>query len=139
MADIRSFFNAAPTAAAAAKRSRSLSPARGAPSWPDRGRCFDDLEPDAKRQRGFVNALESMQETQERLTQAGGGAGLQVSPSFKKHTPLEKQVIELKAKHEALGCLLAFEVGYKFMFYGNDASVVAQALSIVAYPKVRAR
>ena len=30
---------------------------------------------------------------------------------------------------------MAFEVGYKFMFFGEDASVVSRELSIVAYPK----
>ena len=32
------------------------------------------------------------------------------------------------------GVLLAVEVGYKFMFYGDDAKAAAEALSIVAYP-----
>ena len=48
-------------------------------------------------------------------------------------TPLEVQVQELKAKHP--GVLLAIEVGYKYMFYGEDATVASRVLSIVAYPK----
>ena len=39
----------------------------------------------------------------------------------------------LKQKHT--GILLAVEVGYKFMFYGEDAKIAAEVLSIVAYPK----
>lgn len=38
-----------------------------------------------------------------------------------KFTPLEMQVVELKAKYP--GCLLLIEVGYKFRFFGEDAKV----------------
>lgn len=38
-----------------------------------------------------------------------------------KFTPLETQVVELKAKYP--GCLLLIEVGYKFRFFGEDAKV----------------
>jgi DNA mismatch repair protein MSH3 len=39
----------------------------------------------------------------------------------KDYTPLEKQVVELKARHP--GILLLIEVGYKFRFFGEDAKV----------------
>lgn len=39
-----------------------------------------------------------------------------------KFTPLETQVVELKAKYP--GCLLLVEVGYKFRFFGEDAKVL---------------
>lgn len=39
-----------------------------------------------------------------------------------KFTPLETQVVELKAKYP--GCLLLIEVGYKFRFFGEDAKVI---------------
>lgn len=39
-----------------------------------------------------------------------------------KFTPLETQVVELKAKYP--GCLLLIEVGYKFRFFGEDAKVL---------------
>ena len=48
-----------------------------------------------------------------------------------KHTPLELQVIDLKAKHA--GVLLVVEVGYKYRFFGDDARVASQELGIVAY------
>ena len=48
-------------------------------------------------------------------------------------TPLEKQVVELKRQHP--DCLLAIEVGYKYMFYAEDAQAASEALSIVAYRK----
>jgi hypothetical protein len=38
-----------------------------------------------------------------------------------KFTPLETQVVELKAKYP--NCLLLIEVGYKFRFFGEDAKV----------------
>ena len=38
-----------------------------------------------------------------------------------KLTPLETQVIELKAKYP--DCLLLIEVGYKYRFFGEDAKV----------------
>jgi DNA mismatch repair protein MSH3 len=74
-----------------------------------------------------------VQATRERLTQAPA-AGVPHSANG-GYTPLEQQVVALKQKHQALDCLMAFEVGYKFMFFGEDASVVSRELSIVAYPK----
>eukprot|EP01052_Picozoa_sp_SAG31_P012062 SAG31_NODE_696_length_12754_cov_9.480759_2_plen_426_part_00 len=142
MPDIRNFFKAASTSATQKRRREDGGGEAGPPidaallsTWPSRDGCFDDLEPDPKRRKQFVAALHMMNATKERLSQAPAVHTAATSPDFKKYTPLEKQVIELKAKHKALGCLLAFEVGYKFMFYGDDATVVAQELSIVAYPK----
>ncbi|KAL7753455.1 Mismatch repair protein msh3 [Sorochytrium milnesiophthora] len=57
----------------------------------------------------------------------GGESGGQRMPL----TPLEKQVVELKAAHPDI--LLAFEVGYKYRFFGNDAQTAAKILHIACW------
>eukprot|EP01043_Picozoa_sp_COSAG02_P004143 COSAG02_NODE_106_length_36326_cov_13.777266_30_plen_932_part_00 len=91
--------------------------------------CFDHLAPDPERQAQFGQALERMHSERERRAAPAPTSGA----SGGDYTPLEKQVIALKERHE--GILLAVEVGYKFMFYGEDAKIAAEVLSIVAYPK----
>ncbi|KXN82576.1 DNA mismatch repair protein MSH3 [Leucoagaricus sp. SymC.cos] len=54
-----------------------------------------------------------------------------IGPCGEPYTPLELQV--LKLKEENPGTLLMIEVGYKYRFFGNDAKIAAQELSIVAY------
>ncbi|CAH9059472.1 unnamed protein product [Cuscuta epithymum] len=51
--------------------------------------------------------------------------------SNSKHTPLEQQVVELKAKYPDV--LLMIEVGYKYKFFGVDAENAARVLGIYAY------
>ncbi|BFZ55716.1 Mismatch repair protein msh3 [Savitreella phatthalungensis] len=46
-------------------------------------------------------------------------------------TPLEKQVLALKAKHPDI--LLLIEVGYKFQFFGQDARVASDVLGIACF------
>jgi hypothetical protein len=41
-----------------------------------------------------------------------------------KYTPMEKQVVTLKARHP--GALLAIECGYRFRFFGDDATAAAE-------------
>ncbi|KAM0877514.1 hypothetical protein ACQ4PT_035437 [Festuca glaucescens] len=49
------------------------------------------------------------------------------------YTPLEQQVVDLKARHP--GILLMVEVGYRFRFFGEDAAAAAASvLGIVAHP-----
>ncbi|KAK9059646.1 hypothetical protein SSX86_020350 [Deinandra increscens subsp. villosa] len=48
-----------------------------------------------------------------------------------KYTPLEQQVVELKAKYPDV--LLMIEVGYKFRFFGQDAENAARVLGIYAH------
>ncbi|KAJ1273530.1 hypothetical protein BS78_06G288000 [Paspalum vaginatum] len=57
-------------------------------------------------------------------TSSGGGG--------KGYTPLEQQVVDLKARHPDV--LLMVEVGYRFRFFGEDAAVAAAVLGIVAHP-----
>ncbi|XP_019227188.1 PREDICTED: DNA mismatch repair protein MSH3 isoform X3 [Nicotiana attenuata] len=48
-----------------------------------------------------------------------------------KYTPLEQQVVELKAKYPDI--LLMVEVGYKYRFFGQDAENAARVLGIYAH------
>ncbi|CAI9092199.1 OLC1v1027385C1 [Oldenlandia corymbosa var. corymbosa] len=48
-----------------------------------------------------------------------------------KYTPLEEQVVELKAKYPDV--LLMVEVGYKYRFFGEDAENAARVLGIYAH------
>ncbi|KAI0792873.1 muts domain V-domain-containing protein [Abortiporus biennis] len=57
----------------------------------------------------------------------------EIGPSGLPHTPMELQIRNVKKKHP--GVLLMFEVGYKYYFYGEDATVAAQTLGIIAYQK----
>ncbi|GAA5932860.1 mismatch repair protein MSH3 [Sporobolomyces koalae] len=50
-----------------------------------------------------------------------------------KYTPLEHQVLALKAQHP--GVLLAIEVGYKFKFYEQDAQTASRVLNIACFPQ----
>ncbi|KAG8992221.1 Mismatch repair protein msh3 [Tulasnella sp. JGI-2019a] len=56
----------------------------------------------------------------------------EVGPSGQKYTPLEKQILALKAAHA--DCLLMFEVGYKMRFFGADAQIVSKELGIARFP-----
>ncbi|KAF8412278.1 hypothetical protein HHK36_000239 [Tetracentron sinense] len=53
------------------------------------------------------------------------------SPSNPKYTPLEQQVVDLKAKYPDV--LLMIEVGYKYRFFGEDAEIAARVLGIYAH------
>jgi DNA mismatch repair protein MSH3 len=122
---------ATPSGAAAAAAAVSSSPPHSAPANPstrDSSR-FDNIPSDPRRERSFGEAIERMHSRAEQRQ-----AGTEVAAGG-DHTPLEKQVLALQQKHRGLGCLLAIEVGYKFMFYGGDAKAAAEVLSIVAYPK----
>lgn len=50
-----------------------------------------------------------------------------------KYTPLEQQVLDLKARHPDV--LLLFEVGYKFIAYEEDAVNASKELNIACFPK----
>jgi DNA mismatch repair protein MSH3 len=49
-----------------------------------------------------------------------------------KLTPMEKQYLEIKRKH--LDKIIAYQVGYKYRFWGEDARIAAKELSIVCIP-----
>ncbi|KAJ7063163.1 muts domain V-domain-containing protein [Mycena amicta] len=54
----------------------------------------------------------------------------QLGPSGQPYTPLEKQILKLKEKYDAV---LMVEVGYKYIFYGEDAKVAAKELGMVCH------
>lgn len=49
-----------------------------------------------------------------------------------KLTPMEQQIVDLKRKHP--DTVLVVEVGYKFRFFGADARIASQVLSIMCIP-----
>ncbi|KAG9018923.1 Mismatch repair protein msh3 [Tulasnella sp. 427] len=55
----------------------------------------------------------------------------EVGPSGQEYTPLELQVKACKEKHP--DCLLLFEVGYKYRFFGNDAQIASKELGIACW------
>ena len=58
--------------------------------------------------------------------------GVAAKKGGSKLTPMEKQYLDIKTKH--LDTILIYEVGYKFKFFGQDASIAAKELSIVCIP-----
>jgi hypothetical protein len=48
------------------------------------------------------------------------------------YTPLEKQVVDIRANYP--DCLLMVQCGYKFRFFGDDASTAAKVLNIYCHP-----
>ncbi|KAF9466351.1 DNA mismatch repair protein MSH3 [Collybia nuda] len=54
-----------------------------------------------------------------------------LGPCGQPYTPLELQVLQLKKDHP--GTVLMIEVGYKYKFFDDDASVAAKELSMVAF------
>ena len=68
-------------------------------------------------------------ETKESSIKGRAGGGKKGS---NKLTPMERQVLDIKAKHN--DTLLIVEVGYKFRFFGEDARIAAKELGIVCIP-----
>nr|ADT92190.1 DNA mismatch repair protein [Zea mays] len=102
-----------------AKRARALSLSPKSPAA-KRPNPTPPPSRDAVRRR----LLEPLhQEPPRLLDPTGGGKG---------YTPLEQQVVDLKARHPDV--LLMVEVGYRFRFFGEDAAVAAAVLGIVAHP-----
>lgn len=66
------------------------------------------------------------------VTKRGKGKAVASKKSGPKLTPLEKQVVDIKKKHP--DTVLIVEVGYKFRFFGEDARIASQNLSIMCIP-----
>lgn len=62
----------------------------------------------------------------------GGKAAAKGAPKKKKLTPMEQQVVDLKQKYP--DTVLVVEVGYKYRFFGEDARIAANVLSIFCIP-----
>ena len=81
------------------------------------------------------NEEEDADDQEEPGPKAKGGRGAQASKAkgrSNKLTPMEKQVLEIKASHP--DTLLVVEVGYKYRFFGEDARSAAKELGIVCIP-----
>eukprot|EP00775_Hariotina_reticulata_P004120 gene4120-4366_t len=63
---------------------------------------------------------------------AGHSGHPQQQQAHPKYTPLEQQVVALKAANP--GVLLVVEVGYKFRMFGEDAQIASQELGIYCFP-----
>ena len=61
-----------------------------------------------------------------------GRKGVSAKKGASRLTPMERQFLDIKRKH--LDTLMVMEVGYKFIFWGEDARVAAKDLSIVCIP-----
>ncbi|KAJ8104123.1 muts domain V-domain-containing protein [Lipomyces tetrasporus] len=61
-----------------------------------------------------------------------GSKGKASTAKPKKLTPMVQQYIDIKRQH--MDTIIAFEVGYKFYFYGEDARVASRELNIVFIP-----
>lgn len=79
----------------------------------------DELEAASKRTKSISSKSKSKSKSQP-------------NKSTKKLTPLEKQFIEMKQLN--LDKVLAIQVGYKFKFFGEDAVVASNILSIMLIP-----
>ncbi|KAG8968832.1 Mismatch repair protein msh3 [Tulasnella sp. 425] len=55
----------------------------------------------------------------------------EVGPEGQEYTPLELQVKACKEAHPE--CLLLFEVGYKYRFFGTDAQIASKELGIACW------
>eukprot|EP00752_Nemacystus_decipiens_P013477 g11936.t1 len=64
-------------------------------------------------------------------TPASRGKGKSAASGRVKLTPMEQQVVDLKAKHP--GILLLVECGYRYRFFGEDALAAAKVLRIYAH------
>ncbi|TCD65621.1 Mismatch repair protein msh3 [Steccherinum ochraceum] len=93
-----------------------------------------DIEPSAST---LENTLEFFRNVtaKPRGTQRGKAPhakkAQEIGPSGLPFTPLELQIRDLRKQHT--GTLLMFEVGYKFRFFGDDATIAAKELGIVAF------
>lgn len=76
---------------------------------------------------------EAEEEAESKPVSRKSSRGVQNGPS-KSHklTPLTQQYIDIKKNH--MDTILAVEVGYKYHFYGEDATIVSKELNIFRVP-----
>ncbi|KAI8983976.1 muts domain V-domain-containing protein [Mycotypha africana] len=92
---------------------------------------FGSMDKEIHERRQQVDQL--MTDIMEVQSQdATAGLRSKAAPIAKqKFTPLEQQVVELKAKYPE--CLLLIEVGYKFRLFGEDAKIASKILHIAHF------
>ncbi|KAJ9474845.1 DNA mismatch repair protein MSH3 [Pseudozyma hubeiensis] len=81
----------------------------------------------------FAASASSSRRDSATNTKSKGKSKATESDSGSTYTPLEKQILELKASHP--GVLLIIEVGYKLKFYGEDARIASKELNIMCFPE----
>jgi hypothetical protein len=87
---------------------------------------------DPKRSKSVTQALQEHFERDSDANKTVKFSSKQaVASGTAAHTPLEKQVIELR--HRYSDSLLMVECGYKIRFFGEDARVAAKVLGIYAH------
>ncbi|KZO95721.1 DNA mismatch repair protein MSH3 [Calocera viscosa TUFC12733] len=65
-------------------------------------------------------------------TKGRGKKAVEIGPSGLSFTPLENQIRDLKMAYP--DTLLLVEVGYKYRFFGEDATIASKELGIAAFP-----
>ncbi|KAH9929644.1 muts domain V-domain-containing protein [Amylocystis lapponica] len=91
---------------------------------------------DSDKQFGAFLSMVHKSKTQKRRKGKQGSKNKkteETGPSGKLYTRLELQVRDFKLQNP--GTVLMFEVGYKIMFYGDDAKIASAELGIVCFPK----
>ncbi|MCO5591882.1 hypothetical protein L7F22_045875 [Adiantum nelumboides] len=80
---------------------------------------------DPARHQKFIERLLTTMDSERQASKPNKG------PHKSDYTPLEQQVVELKAKYKDV--LLMVEVGYRYRMFGEDAEIAARVLGIFAY------
>lgn len=123
-ASISSFF----TKKTVEKKSKpSTTPTSAGPTPTPAGPSDDEIKRLHEQFEKKFGALD-----QERVEKRKRVESVMTNPTMaQKFTPLETQVVDLKARYP--GCLLLVEVGYKFRFFGEDAIIASRVLHIANF------
>ncbi|KAF4608344.1 Mismatch repair protein msh3 [Pleurotus pulmonarius] len=92
----------------------------------DRDQAFDELQAlFSKKSKGKKIKAPSIRKVVSKPPE-------RVGPSGQTYTPLEEQILKLKADNP--GTLLMVEIGYKYKFFGEDAEIASKILGVACYP-----
>ena len=89
----------------------------------------DDIDVD--RHKRFSRLIRRTDASSNTNTSTNTATSKATGSAPTKYTPLEQQVLALRASHP--DCLLMVEVGYRIRFFGNDALAASKVLSIYAH------
>ena len=87
-----------------------------------------DMESNLARSNHFSSVVNMIFDKPEIPTTTSSTSTSSSSSSSGPLTPLERQVVELKAQYK--GCLLMVECGYRFRFFGEDANLASKVYLI---------
>ncbi|KAF2863544.1 DNA mismatch repair protein Msh3 [Piedraia hortae CBS 480.64] len=113
-----------------AAKKRTLDDANGSEAKRQKRELHEKFVQKLGRPQAVVNKPEADENEEENSEEEPEPLTTRKGP--KKLTPLQKQVIDIKKKFP--DTLLVVEVGYKFQFWGEDARIAAEVLSIVCIP-----